>query len=257
MLQHLEEMPRQCHNSRNLQREAPVIDLRRQSTAVFQHDAGAFGKAMQAREQLRASARPAQRLDAGASGCERVERNINAIEVAVVLLAVLQVVDDLQNGAHVIRRRPNRAALAMHVEHETTDRHGRIAAIVDQIVPKFQNIGLVIPVPASKPRQRQPVYEVAQSVAKKIAVNSFEGIVAKAAPDVACPALKDLGSKAEKVAALEGRFSLKDTINGEGKWNALVIDDLFDTGASMEAVCATLRTFPKINKLFVATLTWK
>jgi len=86
-------------------------------------------------------------------------------------------------------------------------------AIVDQIVPKFQNIGLVIPVPASKLRQRQPVYEVAQSVAKKIAVNSFEGIVAKAAPDAACPALKDLGSKAEKVAALEGRFSLKDTIN--------------------------------------------
>lgn len=130
-------------------------------------------------------------------------------------------------------------------------------AIVEHIVPKFQNIGLVIPVPASKLRQRQPVYEVAQSVAKKIAVNSFEGIVTKAAPDAACPALKDLGSKAEKVAALEGRFSLKDTINGEGKWNALVIDDLFDTGASMEAVCATLRTYPKINKIYVATLTWK
>ena len=130
-------------------------------------------------------------------------------------------------------------------------------AIVDQIVPKFQNIGLVIPVPASTLRQRQPVYEVAQSVAKKIAVNSFEGIVAKAVPEGACPALKDLGTKAEKVAALEGRFSLKDTINGEGKWNALVVDDLFDTGASMEAVCAVLRTYPKINKIFVATLTWK
>ncbi len=130
-------------------------------------------------------------------------------------------------------------------------------AVVDQIVPKFQNIGLVIPVPASMPRKRQPVYEVAQSVAKKIAVNSFEGIVAKTVPQAACPALKDLGSKAEKVAALEGRFSLKDTINGDGKWNALVIDDLFDTGASMEAVCATLRTYPKINKIFVATLTWK
>ena len=130
-------------------------------------------------------------------------------------------------------------------------------AIVDQIVPKFQNIGLVIPVPASKPRKRQPVDEVALSVAKKIAVNSFEGIVAKAAPDAAFPALKDLGSKAEKVAALEGRFSLKDTIDGEGKWNALVIDDLFDTGASMEVVCATLRAYSKINKIYVATLTWK
>ncbi len=30
---------------------------------------------------------------------------------------------------------PGRAALAMHVEHEAADRHRRIAAIVDQVVP--------------------------------------------------------------------------------------------------------------------------
>ena len=158
---------------------------------------------------------------------------------------------------HTIRTEAGEATYQLKYRLDWPQVEPLAQAIVDQIVPKFQNIGLVIPVPASKPRQRQPVYEVAQSVAKKIAVNSFEGIVAKAVPEGACPALKDLGTKAEKVAALEGRFSLKDTINGEGKWNALVVDDLFDTGASMEAVCAVLRTYPKINKIFVATLTWK
>jgi len=63
---------------------------------------GALRKAMQACEQLRASTRIAQRLDVGAGSRERIEWYIDAIEVAVVLLAILQVIDDLQNGAHVI-----------------------------------------------------------------------------------------------------------------------------------------------------------
>ena len=66
---------------------------------------------------------------------KRVERNIDAIEIAIILPAILQVIDDLQRRAKRIVGRPGRAALAMHVEHEAPDRHGRIAAIVDQIVP--------------------------------------------------------------------------------------------------------------------------
>ena len=123
-------------------------------------------------------------------------------------------------------------------------------------MPKFGPIGLVIPVPASVTRARQPVYEVAAAVAKRIKVESFEGIVCKAAANGAV-ALKNLGTKEEKVAALEGRFTIKDTITNEGRWNALVVDDLFDSGASMEAVCAALRTYRKIDKIYVATLTWK
>lgn len=131
-------------------------------------------------------------------------------------------------------------------------------AVVDHVVPRLGKIGLVVPVPASKVRAKQPVYEVAREVAKRIKVASFEGTVIKASvaggPEVA---LKDLHSKEEKVAALDGRFSIHDEISSEGRWNVLVVDDLFDTGASMEAVCAALRTYRKINKIYVATLTWK
>lgn len=130
-------------------------------------------------------------------------------------------------------------------------------AVVEHIVPRLQNIGLVIPVPASKARERQPVYEVARAIAAKIGVASFEGIVSKSVPEGACVALKDLGTKEQKVAALDGRFAIHDTITSQGAWNALVVDDLFDTGASMEAVCSALRTYKKISKIYVATLTWK
>lgn len=129
-------------------------------------------------------------------------------------------------------------------------------AITDHIVPRFGQIGLVIPVPASKTRAKQPVYEVARAIAKKMKVKSFEGIVAKAVVEGANVALKDLTTREEKVAALAGKFIIKDQITNKGCWNALVVDDLFDSGASMEAVCATLHTYDKIGKIFVATMTW-
>lgn len=130
-------------------------------------------------------------------------------------------------------------------------------AIVKHIVPRFCAIGLVIPVPPSEVRQRQPVYEISRAVAQKIGVESFDSIVSRSTAQGAGNALKDLGTKEEKVAALKGKFSITDSITSEGCWNALVVDDIFDTGASMEAVCAALRTYHKIGKIYVATLTWK
>lgn len=130
-------------------------------------------------------------------------------------------------------------------------------AIVEHIVPIIGPVGLVVPVPASKTRAKQPVYAVAQAIASKIKVNSFDGIVVKAPAEGQIVALKDLSTKDEKVACLAGRFTINDQIAGNGRWNALVVDDLFHSGASMEAVCAALHTYDKINNIFVATMTWK
>ena len=66
---------------------------------------------------------------------ERVEREIDAVEAAVILAAILQVVDDLQRRAQRVGGRPGRAVFAVHVEHEAADRHGRVAAIVHELVP--------------------------------------------------------------------------------------------------------------------------
>ena len=66
---------------------------------------------------------------------EDVERQIDAIERAIVVAAVLQVVDDLQCGAQRVRGRPGRGALPMHIEHKTSDWHGRKLAVGHQLIP--------------------------------------------------------------------------------------------------------------------------
>lgn len=69
--------------------------------------------------------------------------------------------------------------------------------------------------------------------------------------------LKNLNTKKEKVEAIGNSFSVNDAITNNGKWNVLVVDDLFHTGASMEAACNVLRTYSKVRNIYVAALTWK
>ena len=130
-------------------------------------------------------------------------------------------------------------------------------AIYDNILPHFPMIGLIVPVPASTPRPRQPVMEIANELASLINVSVFTNIVKAVPLPSHAPKLKNLGTKQEKVEALKDRFSLNDGIKGDGSWNALLLDDLYDTGATMEAVCAILQTYPKIAKVYAAAATWK
>ncbi len=110
-----------------------------------------------------------------------------------------------------------------------------VSNIVPKIVSKLGKISLVIPVPPSTARARQPMYEVSRSVAKLLGVKSFENIV-RQNPDKGTVALKNLSTKAEELNALKERLELNDEIKIKGRWNALVVDDLFDTGASLEVV---------------------
>lgn len=71
--------------------------------------------------------------------------------------------------------------------------------------------------------------------------------------------MKNLNSKEEKVMALaEAGFHVgdPDAISAEGRFSALVVDDLFHTGASMEAAIRALKSHTKIAQVYVATLTW-
>lgn len=130
-------------------------------------------------------------------------------------------------------------------------------AVVSNIVPNFELVGLVVPVPASNKRTLQPVYAVANLVAEKLKVASFEDIVIKETGAASTVALKNLDTKEEKVNALKGRFKLNDGITNTGLWNVLVLDDLYDSGASLEAVCAVLGSYSKVKNIYVAALTWK
>lgn len=127
-------------------------------------------------------------------------------------------------------------------------------AIADNICPKLQRIGFIVPMPASKARSRQPVTEVAKELSELLEKPMFDELLRKAPNG---KSLKDLTTKAEKVEAIGSSFSVKDQIDGDGPWNVLVVDDLYDTGASMDAACKVLREYPKVRRIYVAALTWK
>ncbi|QDL35837.1 ComF family protein [Serratia liquefaciens] len=126
--------------------------------------------------------------------------------------------------------------------------------LYDQVYPMFDKVGFILPMAASNVRVRQPVTEVAQALAKLANIPCFDGLLLKAAGGVS---LKNLDTKEEKVAAIGDSFSVSPIITNEGCWNVLVIDDLYHTGASMEAACAALRGYNKIDKIYVAALTWR
>ena len=131
------------------------------------------------------------------------------------------------------------------------------AEIQEHLVPRFGPIGLIVPMPATKARPRQPVTEVARALARRLGLTTFENLLVKAPAAADAPSLKAIVGKEAKVAAMKERFTINDEIAQNGRWNALLVDDLYDSGASMEAACAALRTYPKIDQIFVAALTWK
>lgn len=125
-------------------------------------------------------------------------------------------------------------------------------ALATHIFPKCGTVGFIVPMPASKARQRQPVTEIALALGRLVKTPVFESL-AKAPGG---PALKDLQTKEAKLEALTHRITVVDRIN-DGQWNVLLVDDLYDSGASMEAACNALRGYHKVNKIYVAALTWK
>ena len=80
-------------------RQAQIVDQSRENVALAQQPFGALGEPVQAGEKCRRGARLAQRFDPGAGCGEHVERNVDPVEIEIIVLAVLQMIDDLQGGA--------------------------------------------------------------------------------------------------------------------------------------------------------------
>lgn len=127
-------------------------------------------------------------------------------------------------------------------------------ALADNIYPNCKNVGLIVPMPATTVRQRQPVIEVANELGKIVQIPVFDNLLLKVANG---KSLKNMNTKDDKIKAIGDSYSVTDVINGDGPWNVLVIDDLFHTGASMEAACNALLTYTKVRKIYVAALTWR
>ena len=67
--------------------------------------------------------------------------------------------------------------------------------------------------------------------------------------------MKNISTKEDKIKALRNRLYLNDVL--KGVFDVLIVDDLFDTGATLEAATNVLRGYPKIRNIYVATITRK
>ena len=131
-------------------------------------------------------------------------------------------------------------------------------AVVDNIKPHLPKIGLVLPAPASDlGRKRQPVHEVAKAISERWGAKFFSKMITTSNAAKNTESLKNMSTREEKDTALSGRYQLNRTISNEGHWNALVVDDLYHTGATMDAVCGLLAQYDKIKGVYVAALTWR
>lgn len=125
--------------------------------------------------------------------------------------------------------------------------------VVDSLGKHFQSASFIVPMPASKQRAFQPVNEIAKQIAALMNIPYIDNILVKTAFTAQ---MKNMPSKEERVKALCSTFKVNDVL-AEGAYNALIIDDLYDTGSSLEAATAMLRQYAKIKKIFVATITRK
>lgn len=125
--------------------------------------------------------------------------------------------------------------------------------VVDYLGEYLQSVSFIIPMPASKPRVLQPVNEIAKQIAVLMNIPYVDNLLVKTAYTAQ---VKNMPLKIERINALCSNFKVNDVLP-EGFHNVLIVDDLYDTGASLEAATAMLRQYTKINKIFVITITRK
>lgn len=125
--------------------------------------------------------------------------------------------------------------------------------IAESIYPCLPDVGCIVPMPASRVRARQPVLEIAIALGRIVRRPVLCSILSRVPTG---QALKDIGTKAVRAAVLAGRIMLHDGIPGSKRRNVLLIDDRYDTGASLEEACRVLRGYAKVANIYVATVTW-
>ena len=84
--------------------------------------------------------------------------------------------------------------------------------LADSAVPLLSEFSLIIPMPPSRQRPRQPDGELAQALGKILGKPVFDDIIRKKPALDGAAQLKDLATKKEKAAALADRFEVNDKI---------------------------------------------
>jgi competence protein ComFC len=137
-------------------------------------------------------------------------------------------------------------------------KYKRDASVIEEIVDtiaefiKASNIGIdaIVPMPPSNVRSSQPVLQVANALGKKLGVPVLDACISKSKRT---PQLKDVYNYEERRKLLEGAFTVNhDQTAGK---SLLLFDDLYRSGATMNAVARELTKAGKAKEVLVLALT--
>ena len=112
-------------------------------------------------------------------------------------------------------------------------------------------INVIFPVPASKQRDVQPVYEIANGVAQKLHKPIDFDFIRKIRDT---SELKGLQDPNERQAALSGAFEIADANFYRNK-KILLIDDLFRSGSTLNEIASVLYQNAGVQNVYVITIT--
>jgi competence protein ComFC len=128
-----------------------------------------------------------------------------------------------------------------------------IEPIVEITTQFLKTVGIypnvIIPMPPSKQRPVQPMFEIGSALSRALNIPLDTRSVSKLKSTAQ---MKDIGDFSERVATLRAAVTVGDDLVGK---DVLLIDDLFQSGASMTVVAELVKVQARSKALYVLALT--
>ena len=114
-----------------------------------------------------------------------------------------------------------------------------VASIAETVAAFVRELGIqvdvVVPIPPSKQRLRQPLIEMARAVSQQLGIPLDAASLQK---NKGTPRMKDVGDYGERVALLKDAMEATSDVSGKA---VLLLDDLYQSGASMRVAAEAIQ----------------
>jgi predicted amidophosphoribosyltransferase len=111
------------------------------------------------------------------------------------------------------------------------------------------NISVIVPAPPSKTRLFQPVMEISKTLSSQLGIPCCEDCIVKSQ---ATPELKNIYDYNERIKLLEAAYTISKSMKGT---SILLFDDLYRSGATLNAITETLYDKGQATHVYALALT--